>query len=89
MYRALILAASLLFVTPAWAEQLTVVLPIHDVLGKKGARVVHSHDIDAAIAMTVVLDQKAYLCIQGLVNKKLGQRCMTTIENDFEPIPAD
>ena len=80
---------ALLFATPAWAEQLTVVLPIHDVLGKKGARVVHSHGTDAAVAMTVVLDQKVYLCIQGLVIGKLGQQCMTTIENDFVPIPAD
>jgi hypothetical protein len=88
MYRALILAASLLFVTPAWAEQLNLSLPIHDVLGKRGARVLHSHGDGAQVMMTVLLDQTVYLCFQGLVTGKLVQKCMTTVDN-YEIIPAD
>ena len=89
MYRALILAASLLFVTPAWAEKVTVTVPIEEVLGKKGARVLHSHGEGAAIVMSVELDGYLYMCFQGLDDGRLTQHCFMEMENNFVPIPAD
>ena len=63
---------ALLFATPAWAEQLTVVQPIHDVLGKRGARVLHSHGGDASVVMTVVLDQKGLVVFSDREKWKTG-----------------
>ena len=88
MTRILTIVA-LLFATPAWAEKVTVTVPIEEVLGKKRARVLHSHHMGPAIVMTVELDGYIYMCVQGLYDGLLKQHCLADMENNFEPIPAD
>ena len=85
----LLIFAALLFATPAWAEKMTVRVPIEDVLGQKGARVLHSHGVDTSVLMTVELNGYLYMCMQGVVDGKLQQFCLMEMENEFKPIPAD